>query len=146
MSDLPDGWDVYDPDSHERSGRPEYRRARAVAAERAERRRLAYGTALFALRRARSLTQVALAEQLGVAQAEVSRIEHQADMLLSTLVRYVHAMDGELSLLIRFPDHEKIEIGPDLSELLAGVADPPVDPQVRRYNMKEARFRGVAAA
>jgi hypothetical protein len=33
-SDLPEDWDTYDPDDHERSGEPEYLQARAAAAER----------------------------------------------------------------------------------------------------------------
>ena len=146
MSDLPDGWDVYDPDSHERSGDDEYQRARAVAAERAERRRVAYGTALAALRRARSLTQVTLAEQLGVAQGEVSRIEHQADLLLSTLARYVDGMGGELSLMVRFPDHETVKLSPTLSELVIDTTDSMVDARLRDYDAKEERFRDTAAA
>ena len=101
MSDLPDGWDEYNPNQHERSEEPSYKAARAAAARRAERRRAAYGEALAALRRARSLTQVAVAQRLGVAQGEVSRIEHQGDLLLSTLARYVEGMDGKLALLVR---------------------------------------------
>ncbi len=72
MSNLPEGWDTYDPNDHERSTEPAYQAARDAAAQRAARRRGAYGEMLAALRRARSLTQVALAGQLGVAQGEVS--------------------------------------------------------------------------
>ena len=34
MTDLPDGWDHYDPDDHARTSDPEYRRARDAAARR----------------------------------------------------------------------------------------------------------------
>ena len=118
MNNLPEGWDEYDPNEHERSERPSYKKARAAAAEQAQRRRTAYGEALAALRRARSLTQVAVAERLGVAQGEVSRIEHQGDLLLSTLARYVDSMDGELSLLVRFGDGQTIELSSVLDDLV----------------------------
>jgi DNA-binding transcriptional regulator YiaG len=118
MNNLPEGWDEYDPNEHERSETPSYRKARAAATERAQRRRTAYGEALAALRRARALTQVAVAERLGVAQGEVSRIEHQGDLLLSTLARYIDGMDGELSLLVRFGDGQTIELSCVLDDLL----------------------------
>lgn len=66
--------------------------------------------ALSQLRKAHPLTQTTLARHLGVAQAEVFRIEHQTDMLASTLAIYVEAMGGELSLLVRFPDQEPVEL------------------------------------
>jgi predicted transcriptional regulator len=46
---------------------------------------------LAAIRRAADLTQVALAEQMGVPQTVVSRLERQHDMLLSTLSDYLKA-------------------------------------------------------
>ena len=75
MSNLAEGWDTYDPKDHDRSAEPSYQAATASAAKRAERRRAAYGEALAVLRPARSLTQVVLAGQLGVAPGEVSRVE-----------------------------------------------------------------------
>jgi transcriptional regulator with XRE-family HTH domain len=146
MSDLPEGWDDYDPDNHDRSAEPDYKRARAVAAERAERRRVAYGRALAALRRARLVTQVALAQELGVAQGEVSRIEHQADLLLSTLARYVDGMGGELALLVRFADLETVELSPSLSELGEESTSSEAVAEFRRYQLKEANFRAGTAA
>jgi transcriptional regulator with XRE-family HTH domain len=56
------------------------------------------------LRRARDFTQGQLAETLRVSQAQVSRIENQADLYLSTLRSYVEAMGGELSLVATFDD------------------------------------------
>lgn len=117
MSDFPEGWDFYNPNDHDRSGSSSYISARAAAAERAVRRRAAYGEALAGLRRARSLTQVALAEQLGVAQGEVSRIEHQTDLLLSTLTRFVDGMGGDAALLVRFGDNETVELSLILDHL-----------------------------
>jgi transcriptional regulator with XRE-family HTH domain len=72
---------------------------------------------LAALRRARSLTQVALAGQLGVAQGEVSRVEHQTDLLLSTFARYVEAMGGDLAVVVRFGGHDMIELNLALADL-----------------------------
>jgi len=158
MTELPEGWDVYDPDDHDRSADPAYRRARAAAAEQADRRRAVWGEALAALRRARSLTQVALAEQLGVAQGEVSRIEHQADLLLSTLARYVEGMGGELTVKVRFGGGEPVEVGVDLHPLTGGEAPAevvvPSDLAVvttlagflGRYDTQEARFRAAVSA
>jgi hypothetical protein len=51
------------------------------------------------LRKARTLTQEQLAATLGVTQAQVSRIEHQTDLYLSTLAGYLEAMGGHLELV-----------------------------------------------
>lgn len=64
----------------------------------------AYEHTLTGLRQARSLTQMQLAKALGVSQAQVSRIENQADLYLSTLASYVAAMGGELELRVIFGD------------------------------------------
>src|SRR4051794_36821787 len=104
MSDLPEGWDEYSPNQHERTGEPSYERARVRARERAQQRRAAFGRALAELRRARALTQTSVAESLGIGQGEVSRIEHQADLLLSTFARYIDGVGGALTLVIRFAD------------------------------------------
>ena len=56
------------------------------------------------IRKARSLTQVAVAERLQVDQGSVSRIEGRTDMYLSTLREYVEALGGTLELRADFPD------------------------------------------
>jgi DNA-binding XRE family transcriptional regulator len=56
------------------------------------------------VRRARDLTQQELARTLDVSQAQVSRIEHQADLYLSTLAGYIQAMGGHLELVGVFED------------------------------------------
>lgn len=68
------------------------------------------------LRKARDLTQVRLAEVLGVTQDNVSRIEKRSDVLLSTLRSYIEAMGGELDLVVKFPDHAPIHLN-TLSDL-----------------------------
>ncbi len=55
------------------------------------------------LRKARELTQVQLAETLGIQQATVAKYERQSDLLLSTLTSYVRAMGGNLKLMVEFP-------------------------------------------
>ena len=56
------------------------------------------------LRGAKQLTQADMAEMLDVPQSSVSRIERRADMYLSTLRSYVHAVGGELRIQAVFPD------------------------------------------
>ena len=56
------------------------------------------------LRQARQLTQVNLAETLGVDQGSISKLERRTDMYLSTLRSYVEAMGGRLELRAVFPD------------------------------------------
>lgn len=63
------------------------------------------------LRKARTLTQVELAEVLGVRQATVAQMEKRSDLLLSTLRGYVEAMGGTLRLTIEFPDRDPVVLG-----------------------------------
>ena len=67
------------------------------------------------LRKARHLTQVSVACELGISQDAVSRMEQHSDLLLSTLRRTVEAMGGSLSLIAKFPDRPPVE--------LAGIAE-----------------------
>lgn len=78
------------------------------------------------LRRARKLTQVSVAKQLGITQDSVSRLEQRSDLLLSTLRKTVEALGGNLSLLAEFPDRAPV--------LLSGMAeiDPTQRPARRR--------------
>ena len=55
------------------------------------------------LRKAKDLTQVQLAQTLGIQQATVAKYERQSDLLLSTLSSYVQAMGGSLKLMVEFP-------------------------------------------
>lgn len=94
-----------------------------VAAEEAERERYELEQlALGDVRRARAMTQTQLAKALGVSQAQVSRIESQTDLFLSTLASYVEAMGGELELVATFPDRRvALSVG-DLAESSASPA------------------------
>ncbi len=67
------------------------------------------------LRKARQLTQISVARELGITQDGVSRLEQRSDLLLSTLRKTVEAMGGNLSLIATFPDRSPVE--------LSGIAD-----------------------
>jgi transcriptional regulator with XRE-family HTH domain len=67
--------------------------------------------ALSRLREARGMTQVELAGTLGVSQSNVSRIERQDDLYLSTLREYVEAMGGRLHLAAVFPEQTIVLVG-----------------------------------
>jgi predicted XRE-type DNA-binding protein len=58
------------------------------------------------LRKAQEMTQLQVAEILGVHQGEVSKIEHRSDICISTLKEYVEAMGGRLEIRAVFQDRE----------------------------------------
>ncbi|HQX24657.1 MAG TPA: helix-turn-helix transcriptional regulator [Pseudomonadota bacterium] len=62
------------------------------------------------LRKAMNRTQMDVAKALKVGQDTVSRYEQRSDMLLSTLQGYVHAMGGELDLVVTFPNRKPVKL------------------------------------
>ena len=54
------------------------------------------------------LTQATLSKRLDIPQGNLSRLEQNSDMLLSTLRNYVEAAGGKLHLAVEMPDHEPI--------------------------------------
>lgn len=80
----------------------------------------AYAMNLALIRHAADLTQVELARRLGVGQAAVSKVEHQHDLLLSTLSSYVAAAGAHARIVVTVGDR-------DLEFDLAALADaaPP---------------------
>ena len=60
------------------------------------------------LRRALALTQAKMAEELGIGQDGISRLEKRSDLLISTLRGYVEAMGGKLRLVAEFPDRQPV--------------------------------------
>jgi DNA-binding transcriptional regulator YiaG len=62
------------------------------------------------LRKAKGLTQEAMAELLGVSQAEVSKVERRTELYVGTLRKFIEAMDGELVLAARFADGVEVPI------------------------------------
>lgn len=57
---------------------------------------------MHSLRDALQFTQQQLAEELGVKQAAISKMERRPDHLVSTLRRFVEAMGGKLELKAHF--------------------------------------------
>ncbi|MEZ4563623.1 MAG: XRE family transcriptional regulator [Thermomicrobiales bacterium] len=57
------------------------------------------------MRRARRLSREDLAQALHIDQSAVARPEKRADGCVSTLRRFVEAMDGDLEIVARFPAH-----------------------------------------
>jgi DNA-binding XRE family transcriptional regulator len=62
------------------------------------------------LRKAMSKTQISMAKKLHVGQEGISRLEQRADMLLSTLRDYVHALGGDLHLVAEFPNRPPVRL------------------------------------
>ncbi len=70
------------------------------------------------LRRALMQTQERVAEDLGIGQEGVSRLEQRSDLLISTLRGYVEALGGSLRLVAEFPNRPPVVLSG-----LAAVAD-----------------------
>lgn len=62
------------------------------------------------LRKAMELTQKDMAAALNVGQPTISKIERDADMMVSTLDRYVQAMGGRLRVIADFGPDAQVEI------------------------------------
>jgi transcriptional regulator with XRE-family HTH domain len=60
------------------------------------------------IRRLRKLTQARLSKKLKIGQEGVSRIEKRSDLYLSTLRSYLEGVGGELTLMVKFPDHPPV--------------------------------------
>jgi transcriptional regulator with XRE-family HTH domain len=73
------------------------------------------------LRRARKLTQVRVAKELGIGQDGVSKLEKRADLMISTLRKTVEAMGGSLYLVAEFPDRDPV--------VLSSIAEDEPDPK-----------------
>jgi len=62
------------------------------------------------LRKTLNLTQESMARLLEIKQANVSKVEKRADMLISTLRSYVEAMGGSLELIARLPGRGPVRL------------------------------------
>lgn len=78
----------------------------SVARAAAKTERILASLRLGELRKARGLTQEAMAERLEIRQVSVSRMESRTDVRVSTLRSVVEAMGGEIEIRARFPDAE----------------------------------------
>lgn len=56
------------------------------------------------VRHRRGISQTTIADALEVSQPNISRIEQEDDVYLSTLARYVAALGGHLEVLAVFPE------------------------------------------
>ncbi len=66
--------------------------------------------ALCDIRKSCALTQDQVAKRLGGKQVYVSRLESRSDVKVSTLRDYVHALGGELQLMVTFPEGTKAKV------------------------------------
>lgn len=66
---------------------------------------------LHELRKETGLTQIKVSKILDMPQSNVSRLEKNSDMLLSTLRTYVEAIGGKLNLTVEMPDKKPIVLG-----------------------------------
>ena len=89
---------------------PAERRARIKARAREIREEYYLIRNIQELRKALERTQVELADQLGIKQAAVSKIESQTDMYISTLRRIIEALGGQLHIRAHFPHTGDFEI------------------------------------
>lgn len=62
------------------------------------------------LRRQVGLTQKQMADAIGVAQSQLSRMERRDDHVLSTLRTYVEALGGELEI-VAVVDDKRVKLG-----------------------------------
>lgn len=81
-----------------------------------KRERLEFALGLQGLRKGRGKRQVEMAEALGMTQANISRIEREDDVRLSTLEKYVDALGGRLEIHVVFDDGVEYVVGPNDDE------------------------------
>ncbi|HEV2577922.1 MAG TPA: XRE family transcriptional regulator [Acidobacteriaceae bacterium] len=126
-------------DIAEKSFTPEERdriREQAVA----EVERMGYGK----LRKAQNLTQVEIAERLGISQPSVAALEQRSDMMLSTLAKYIEALGGRLEISAVFPNGS-FNLAPPASAFHEGFADTAGDSKQQRKTVAAKRSRRRAA-
>ncbi len=88
----------------------------ALAAE-IETRLDAKQATLAEVRRAIGLTQIQMAEMLGMSQGDVSKLERRENLHLTTLCRFIEATGGRLRISATYGD---TEIALQVGDLLAG--------------------------
>jgi transcriptional regulator with XRE-family HTH domain len=101
---------------------PEERKQRIQA--RAEDKTAEYLT-LQELRKAVGLTQAEVSQNLQMPQSNVSRLERESDMLLSTLRNYIDAIGGNLTILVELPNKPPVRLK-TLSELVSEDVDSTI--------------------
>lgn len=88
----------------------------------------AHDRTLYEIRKARALTQQQVAALLHVSQGEVSRIENQSDLFLSTLQGYLEAIGGHLEVVGTFAGEsgEEVRVPLAIGELTGRQTREPV--------------------
>ena len=81
------------------------------------------------LREAQHLTQAELARRLNIGQDAVSKLEHRADMYLSTLSDFIRAAGGSLELTARFPSGDVHLIRLQGASSQRGKSKKPIPPR-----------------
>jgi DNA-binding XRE family transcriptional regulator len=66
------------------------------------------------LRLQRGVTQFEMARRLGIKQPTVSRLERQTNIELATLVKYVEALGGKLTISAKFEGEAPVSVNPTL--------------------------------
>lgn len=91
---------------------PEDVRAR-LDAKREERR---LGKALAEVRKAMLATQQEVATRAAMTQNTVSKIESADDMLISSIVRYMHSIGGGVEIVLKTPDGtvRRVDFDPEI--------------------------------
>ena len=116
---------------------------------RAKARKAAKEIGLDELRRARRMSQEALAETMKTTQAHISRLERRADIYISTLRRYVEALGGELRIVATFGKAPAGELEIDrFADIAVGIQtdDLPVEQRVLVSYLPMAALEPARAA
>jgi transcriptional regulator with XRE-family HTH domain len=74
------------------------------------------------IRKMADLTQSKVAKELNMPQSNVSRLEKNSDMLLSTLQGYIEAIGGKLNLTVELPNTPPIVLT-GLGDLMASQSE-----------------------
>ncbi|MUG99184.1 helix-turn-helix domain-containing protein [Scytonema sp. UIC 10036] len=74
------------------------------------------------LRKAAGLTQAEISRSLRMPQSNVSRLERESDMLLSTLRNYIDAIGGNLTIVVELPNQPPVRLN-TLSDLVSHEVD-----------------------
>ena len=79
-----------------------------------EERRL--GKALAEVRKAMLATQQEVADRAAMTQNTVSKIENSDDVLISSIVRYMHSIGGGVELILKTPDGQarRVDFDPEI--------------------------------
>lgn len=64
------------------------------------------GKALAEVRKEMNVTQKDVATRAAMTQNTVSKIENAEDILLSSIMRYMHSLGGSVELILKTPDGE----------------------------------------